>query len=290
MRYSRTGIVAVLLAAEVFLAGAILWSVHGNGFSVRAAGLHRVAMQGKTFPPLEAGTSPRVLVDDPESHVIVTTSDDGKVHVTDDSGAEGWYWGRASRPALAVTRTGDGVSISRAAGQDRGFQFFGFSRRRIEIAVPAGSMLDVRRCSAADVTGLTGEVRIRSVDGHIAATNVRTERLSLATDDGSVSLRDVNATALDASTQDGSIRASGVQTSGGSLHSEDGSISLALAANSNLAIHARTADGRVTFDGRREGRGDDDSSSGDYQVGSGAGSLQISTQDGSIHIISNGAQ
>lgn len=292
MRYSRTGIIAVLLAAEVFVAGAIVWSLGaGSGFSIKAAGLHRASASGKTFDPIDAGSTPHVVIDDPDSHVVIGVSTDGKVHVTDASSLSGWFWGDTSpRPPLEVARTADGVAISRAAGHGVRIEVFGFSRERIEVSLPAGSQLDVRRCSAADVTGLTGRLQIHSVDGHIAATDVHSPMLSVDSDDGRLQFDNVSAAAIDARTKDGSIHANGLETGGGTLQTADGSISVGLAPNVNLAVHAQTSDGRVTFDGRRASRADDDSSSGDYQVGSGGGSLRVTTQDGSIHILTNGAQ
>lgn len=291
MRYSRTGIIAVLLAAEVFVGGAIIYSLNsGSGFRVSAAGLHHASEGGKTFEPVDAGAAPHIVIDDPNSHVVIDTSTDGKVHVTDASRISGWIWGDASRPPLKVARTADGVSISRAGDGRVHIEVFGFSSERVEVSVPPASLLDVRRCSAADVTGLTGEIRVHSVDGHIAANDVRTHALTLASDDGRLLLDNVSADTIDATTKDGSIHASGLQTGGGTLETSDGSISLGLAPNVNLQVQASTNDGRLTFDGRRAPRNDSDASSAQYQVGTGGGSLSVATQDGSIHILTNGAQ
>ncbi len=291
MRYSKAGIIALLLAAELFIAGAIIWSLGGRGnFSVKAAALHSESGQDKVFAPIDAGATPHIAIDDPDSHVVVTTSDDGKVHVTDASHFEGIFWGDTTRPPLQVSRTDDGVAIVRAPGHGVRVQIFGISQQRVEVAVPAASLLDVKRCSAADVTGLRGIVRVHSVDGHIAATDVRTDELTIASDDGRLALDNVVATQIDASTKDGSIRGRSVATSGGTLHTDDGTITLGLAPSVNVAIRARTADGHVTLDGRRAARNDDDSSNADYRVGSGGGSLEVSSQDGSIHITTNGAQ
>lgn len=289
MRYSRGGIIAVLLAAEVFVAGAIVWVVNGHRFTVDAAGLQRTAAQGKTFAPIDAGSAPHVVVDDPDSRVDVAVSDDGKVHVTDATVAQGWVWGGGKRAPLQVARTGDGVSITRP-GNSHLNVMFGYLDERIEVQLPAGTQLDVQRCSAAEISGLSGAVRVHSVDGHITASDMRTQNLTLASDDGRLTLSNVSAAALDASTKDGSIHADNLQTGGGTLQSGDGSITVAFAPDANLSVHARTGDGRLTFDGRRAQRGGDDASSGDYTVGSGGGSLQVTTQDGSIHIISNGAR
>jgi Putative adhesin len=291
MRYSKAGIIALLLAAEVFIAGAIVWSLGmRGGFSVKAAALHQESGDSKVFAPIDAGTSPHVSIDDPDSHVVITTSTDGKIHVTDASQFRGIFWGDASRAPLQVSRTDDGVSIVRAPGHGVRVQIFGFSQERVEVAVPERSMLDVKSCSAADVTGLRGNVRVHSVDGHIAATDVRTNELTIASDDGRLMLDNVSAAQINATTKDGSIHARGVETAGGTLHSDDGSITLALAPNVNVGIRAHTTDGHVTLDGRRATRNDDDSSNADYNVGTGGGSLEVSTQDGSIHITTNGAQ
>lgn len=291
MRYSNAGIIALLLAAELFIAGAIVWSLGARGgFPVRAAALHEGSGQDKVFAPIDAGASPRISIDDPDSHVVVTTSDDGKVHVTDASHFAGIFWGDTTRAPLQVSRTDDGVAIVRAPGHGVRVQIFGISQQRVEVALPAASILDVKRCSGADVTGLRGIVQVQSVDGHIAASDVQTDRLTIASEDGRLALNNVHATQIDATTKDGSIHANGVQTAGGTLHTDDGTITLGLAPDANLAIHARTSDGRVTLDGRRATRNDDDSSDAEYHVGAGGGSLEVSSQDGSIHITTNGAQ
>jgi DUF4097 and DUF4098 domain-containing protein YvlB len=190
---------------------------------------------------------------------------------------------------LRVTRTADGVSIQRGDGSGGvHFSIFGFDRERVEVAVPAASLVDVRQCSGADVSGLQGQVRIHSVDGHIAASNLHASALALSSEDGSLRLSDVTAPSIDASTKDGSIRARGLQVGSGTLHTDDGSVTLDL-REVNLTVHARTLDGSLRFNGRRT-ESADDASTGDFQVGTGAGSLQVSTQDGSIHITTNGAQ
>src|SRR5690242_16097133 len=81
MRYSRAGIVAVLAAAEIFVAGAILWALGGGSFAVHAASLpHAYSWQaGKAFSPIDAGNAPHVVVNDPESRFVIEASTDGKV-------------------------------------------------------------------------------------------------------------------------------------------------------------------------------------------------------------------
>jgi len=149
-------------------------------------------------------------------------------------------------------------------------------------------VLEIRRCSGAAVSGLSGRVNVHSVNGHIEAANLRVNELALTSEDGSIRMNDVAAPAIGAWTKDGSIRASALQVGGGNIHTDDGSVMLDL-HDSNLTVHANTADGSLRFNGRRTTSLNDEST-GDFQVGMGGGSLQVSTQDGSIHITTNGAQ
>lgn len=288
MRYSRFGIVAVLLAAEVFIGGAILWAFGGaRGWSMPAGGLHRADEAGKTFAPVDAGAAPHVVIDDPDSRVVITASTDGRVHVTDAWRSMGIMWGSNLHPALSVQRTADGVRIHRDS-RDLTFSIFGMDFQRTEVAVPPGAALEISACGGADVTGMNGSIAIKSNDGSIHLDSINATSLKIASSDGSLRLRDVQAPSVEASTDDGSIKASNLRVGGGTLQSSDGSIEVAL-ADANLTVHAKTGDGSIRFDGRKVDQGDDDSGSGDYQIGTGAGSLQVSTQDGSIHISTNGA-
>lgn len=287
MGYSRFGIIAMLLAAEVFVGGAILWAFGGGrGWSMTTRNLHSVSDRGKTYGPIDAGNAPHVVIDDPDSRVVITPSSDGKVHVTDDSRTWGLVWGPSSRPPLSIDRTLDGVSIHRQSGPVR-FAIFGMDMEHTEIALPVAAALDIRRCGGADVSGMNGSVAVQSVDGSIHLDSINATSLKIASDDGSLRLQSVQAPSIDASTHDGSIKATDLRVGGGTLHSNDGSIRVAL-ATSNLTVHAQTDDGSIRFNGSRVAQ-DGDSGTADYQVGTGGGSLQVSTQDGSIHISTNGA-
>lgn len=287
MRYSRTGIVAVLLAVEVFIGGAILWAfTGGRSWSMPAGGLHGVSDDAKTVAAIDAGAAPHVVIDDPDTRVVVTASTDGKVHVTDRSRTYGLVWGPKSRPPLSVTRTADGVSIRRPGEEGPRFEILGMDLQHTEVALPPGAALDVQRCGGADVTGLKGSVAIQSVDGSIHLASINATSLKINSSDGSLRLEDVQAPSIEATTSDGSIKANNLRVGGGTLHSNDGSIRVAL-AGANLTVHAQTNDGSIRLNGRRVA--DSDSGTADYQVGTGGGSLQVSTQDGSIHISTNGA-
>jgi hypothetical protein len=268
MRYSRIGIVAVLLAAEVFIGGAILWSFGGGriAWGAQPTSINNMSEQAQ----LDAGQAPHVVVDDPDNRVVITSSADGKVHVTDHTHRVGWFLGPRTDAKLTVERTADGVSIRRGDGQPHNsIAFFGIDFQRTEVAVPPNARLDIQRCGGA------------SVDG-VQASDVK-----IACSDGSLHFDDVQSPSIDANTDDGSIKATNLRVEGGTLHTNDGSIRVAL-ADTNLTVHAQTNDGSIRFNGHRAAQ-DSDSGTAEYQVGTGGGSLQLSTQDGSIHISTNGA-
>lgn len=270
MRYSRTGIIAVLLAAEVFIGGAILWVVMGGHpawpASVSAENVNQMAEQTH----IDAGQAPHVLVSDPSNRVVVTASTDGLVHVTDHTHRFGWFWGSAASAPLRVSRSSDGVDIVRGDEQAHGIAFIGIDFQQTEVAVPPHSRLEIAQCGGASVHG-------------VQASDVK-----VACDDGSLRFTDVQTPQIDAVTKDGSIRASGLAVTAGRLATGDGSIRVAL-ASANLTVQAQTGDGSIRFNGTRLDK-NSDSGSAQYQVGSGGGPLQVTTQDGSIHIDTNGAQ
>ncbi|HZT13891.1 MAG TPA: DUF4097 family beta strand repeat-containing protein [Candidatus Baltobacteraceae bacterium] len=302
MRYTRTGIIVALVGAEIFIAGAILALLGGHhGWAVAAATANAAPL--RTIEAFDAGSAPRIQIDDADSRVTVSVSTDGRVHVADESRYGGMRWGD-SPPGLTAERTGDGVRIFRpSAGQ---WSMFGWEDRRISVQVPAGAAVEIAHCAGADVSGLsgavsvvsddgdiaardiTGNVQLQTADGHVEVQNVRAERLEVASDDGHLTLRDVAVQTLQATTKDGSIEATGLRANGGEIRTDDGGVNLAFDAV-NLSIQARTDDGNVTFDGRNTDSGNADSSSGFFHVGSGGGQLLVSSGDGDIHILTNGA-
>jgi hypothetical protein len=283
MRYSRTGIIAVLIAAEVFIASVIVVSAGGlKTFSAVGSG-RDFNYAPYSLPAVDAGSHPHVVIDDADSRVVVTPSTDGKVHITDATRLGGWGWG--SRPQhLQVRKTADGVVIERPAISGR-VMIFGFETSRTEVALPADATVEITHSGGADVSDLTGTISVHSDDGHITATNLRSGDLTLNTADGRIVLDNIDADNLNVSTSDGSIRASSLRVRKGTAHTGDGSITLAFADTGDLTLHARTGDGSISVNGARQS----DSSPLDYRLGNGGGSLDVSTQDGSIRVTTNGA-
>ncbi len=309
MRYSRTGIIIALVGAEIFIAGAILAALGGHGnWAFGSTGMHTVSFAPRTFDPIDAGSTPHVQIDDADSTVTVSVSSDGLVHVWDNTRFGGAIFAKNSPPQLQVERTPDGARIYRPSGDNDWFNL-GWSDRKISVAVPANATLEIVSCAGADISGLNGSIRAHSDDGDVSARDLRGDAdlssddggiavagmnarsLSVSTSDGDVNLRDIQVDSLDGSTNDGDITASGLKVAGGSLKTSDGSVEVAL-GGTNLLVHAHTDDGSVSFDGRKVSTSDDDddSSSGDYKMGSGGGTLEVASNDGNIHISTNGVQ
>ncbi|GAC1652601.1 MAG: hypothetical protein NVS9B12_02100 [Vulcanimicrobiaceae bacterium] len=300
---TRATIIGTLFAVEVALFGAIVYFLGGaptHAASVNIGGERIVEV-------LDAGSAPRVVVDDPDSRVVLTPSSDGRVHVTDRSALHGWMFGEPKAIApVRVTRTADGVKIERASYSNT-FMIFGSSTARIEIALPVQSAVEVKESSGTDATGLLGGAQIRSQDGHLTlrdlggtidaqtddghidAIGIHSPSVLLNSKDGHIELRDVVTPALTAHTDDGRIEFLGALAENGTydLRSGDGHISVQSPGIKALTIHALTQDGSIRIDGRRIG-GEGD---GKYDAaGTASGKLSVQTQSGSITITTMGVQ
>lgn len=305
---SRASVVGMLIAAEVLIVGMAVYAVGGGGTTF-ASGVHHVDFTPVAQAPVAAGDAPHVVIDDAQSRVGVTISNDGLVHVRDLTEMRGAIFSSGSYPQLRVARTSDGVRIERPGSGHLSIDIFGFSNERIEVEVPSGARLEIARCSGADVSGVTGGVNVRSQDGHVTladlqgsvdahssdgyveATNVRGDRLAMDSDDGHLSLQNVAVGSLAATTHDGRITAEGLNLVGASpaatLHTDDGSIRIHLPPTADLSINASTGDGSIVVDGvSQEGN---DSAQRTIRLGAGTGKMTVGTSDGSIHIYTNGA-
>lgn len=267
---SRSSIVAALVVVEVAIVAVALYAIGVGRPGTVMGGMQHYNFAGKSFPALATGYAPHVTIDDPQSRVEVKTSSDGTVHVTDLTNVQGLRFPSDSGiPPLTVSRTADGVAISRPPHHE--FFLMGMSEERIEVEVPAASRLEIGHCEGADVTGLTGGVFVRSQDGHIA-------------------LDDVKGT-VDVHSDDGPIRAHGLALTGSNtMSTDDGRIELGFVPGADLNVEVATDDGHITVDGNRVGR-DNDGDTAHYtmRLGNGSGSLHATSRDGSIHITTNGA-
>jgi hypothetical protein len=281
MRYSRTGVIAVLIAAELFIASVIVVSAGGLKTFTAMGDAHGFSNMTYAYPAIDAGDRPHVIIDDAGSGITVSASSDGKVHVTDTKHIHGW----GSAPArLQVQKTADGVLIARPATSGN-TMIFGLEFGGTLVEIPAGATLEIRNASGADVSDLTGTIAVHSDDGHISASNVHSGDLSLTTADGHITLTDVNADKLQAVTSDGAIRVSNLRVRNGVLHTSDGSIRVGFAGTGDVTVRAQTGDGSIRMNGVRQ-----DGSPVEYTFGNGSGMLDVATQDGSIRVNTNGAE
>lgn len=314
MNSKRGALVAMLVAVEVLLLGMILRSLHVGPMSgpvFAASGLHHVDIDSKTYAPLNAGTSPDVQIDDGDNHVVVTASTDGLVHVTDARNIHGLVWGGGYGSDLSIAHVGNSVKISRQQHLGGMTGIFGDSYQRVEVQVPSASHVRITGSSGANVSGMRSDVEVESQDGRITLADIRGD-VKAQSADGSVHLSDIVANSLDVRTADGRVEGTNIAVEGSAphatLHSDDGSVrvtghfapggsyqlstndgqvELHLAADADLTVSASSADGRIYVDGSRYG--DSDSAAHTIRLGNGSGTMQLSSQDGSIHITTNGA-
>lgn len=299
-RPSRAGLISLLIAVEVVIAGLALYTLRGAGFA-SAGGFHEVDYSAPSIAPISAGDTPVVTVDDIDSHVVVTPSSDGMIHVSDRTQVHGFIFGADHAQALQVTRTPGGVRMYRPEGHF----VLGDTTTRVELSVPPMTQLKIARSGGDDISGLQNGIDVVSQDGHITLADMKGD-IKAHSDDGRITLNNVSANQIDATTSDGRIYASEIAMTGGSpramLHSDsgslhisgafpagsyafttsDGRIELTLLQGSDASVDASTADGHVVVDGR-------DLAGQPIRVGNGTAAMRVRSEDGSVHITTNGA-
>lgn len=286
--------IAILVAAELAILGLAAYSVReavsGDVFASGGTGADFVA---KTFAPIVAGQAPRVTIDDPNSGVTIGVSDDGLVHVKDDTYFSGaTLRGPRGYPQLTITRDFNGVRISRPAYHEGWGMFIGFSnsRQHFEVQVPAGATVVVDECDDAEVSDLRNGATIKALDGRVELTHVE-GAIVAHTDDGHITADGVTSPSLELSSNDGSIEVRNFTAAAGGKYdvaTRDGHIKVALARGSDVTIDASTNDGSLRVDGIRQHG--DDSAQQSIRVGGGASTMRVHSDDGSITITTNGDQ
>ena len=306
---SRTFTIAILVAAEAAILGLALFSIRGavsGGLFSGGGGADFVA---KSFAPVAAGRTPRVTIDDPNSGVTIGVSDDGLVHVKDDTSFSGiTLRSPHDYPQLSVTHDANGVHISRPAYHEGWAAFIGLSasRQHFEVQVPARATVVISECDNAEVSDLENGATIEALDGrielshvegtiiahtndgHIAADGVVSSSLDLSSNDGWIDVQDFTAAGgapyVRLQTRDGHIAASGLFPSGGKyeLATNDGHVNVTFAHGSDVTVDASTTDGSVRVDGVRQSTGDGAQQT--IRVGNGASAMRVHSDDGSITV------
>ena len=285
--------IAILVAAEVVILGLAAYSIRGAvAGDVFAGGDTGADFAAKTFAPIAAGNAPRVTIDDPNSGVTIGVSDDGLVHVKDDTSFSGaTLRSPHDYPQLTVTRDLNGVHIARPPYHEGWTMFIGFSnsRQHFEVQVPASATVVVDECDNAEVSDLKNGATIKALDGRIELTHVE-GAIVAHTDDGHITIDGVTSPSLDLSSNDGRIEVRNFTTVAGGKYdvaTRDGRIDLGFARGSDVTVDASTNDGTIRVDGIRQ-QHDDDSAQQSIRVGNGGSAMRVHSDDGSITITTNG--
>ncbi|MGA7570325.1 MAG: DUF4097 family beta strand repeat-containing protein [Candidatus Aquilonibacter sp.] len=285
--------IAILVAAEVVILGLAAYSIRGAvAGDVFAGGGTGADFAAKTFAPIAAGNAPRVTIDDPNSGVTIGVSDDGLVHVKDDTSFSGaTLRSPHDYPQLTVTRDLNGVHIARPAYHEGWTMFIGFSnsRQHFEVQVPASATVVVDECDNAEVSDLKNGATIKALDGRIELTHVE-GAIVAHTDDGHITIDGVTSPSLDLSSNDGRIEVRNFTTVAGGKYdvaTRDGRIDLGFARGSDVTVDASTNDGTIRVDGIRQ-QHDDDSAQQSIRVGNGGSAMRVHSDDGSITVTTNG--
>ena len=285
--------IAILVAAEVVILGLAAYSIRGAvAGDVFAGGDTGADFAAKTFVPIAAGNAPRVTIDDPNSGVTIGVSDDGLVHVKDDTSFSGaTLRSPHDYPQLTVTRDLNGVHIARPAYHEGWTMFIGFSnsRQHFEVQVPASATVVVDECDNAEVSDLKNGATIKALDGRIELTHVE-GAIVAHTDDGHITIDGVTSPSLDLSSNDGRIEVRNFTTVAGGKYdvaTRDGRIDLGFARGSDVTVDASTNDGTIRVDGIRQ-QHDDDSAQQSIRVGNGGSAMRVHSDDGSITVTTNG--
>ncbi|MGA7745880.1 MAG: DUF4097 family beta strand repeat-containing protein [Candidatus Aquilonibacter sp.] len=285
--------IAILVAAEVVILGLAAYSIRGAvAGDVFAGGGTGADFAAKTFAPIAAGNAPRVTIDDPNSGVTIGVSDDGLVHVKDDTSFSGaTLRSPHDYPQLTVTRDLNGVHIARPPYHEGWTMFIGFSnsRQHFEVQVPASATVVVDECDNAEVSDLKNGATIKALDGRIELTHVE-GAIVAHTDDGHITIDGVTSPSLDLSSNDGRIEVRNFTTVAGGKYdvaTRDGRIDLGFARGSDVTVDASTNDGTIRVDGIRQ-QHDDDSAQQSIRVGNGGSAMRVHSDDGSITVTTNG--
>ncbi len=289
-RTSLVMLAALMIAILGLAAYSIRGAVSGNVFGAGGTGAEFAA---KTFAPIAAGTTPRVTIDDPNSGVTIGVSDDGRVHVKDDTTFSGVTLRNAhDYPQLAVTQDSIGVHIVRPSYHEGWGMFIGvsFSRQHFEVQVPASATVIVDECANAEVSDLKNGATIKALDGRIELAHVEGAVVA-HTNDGHVLADGVTSPSLDLSSNDGWIEVRNFTAVAGGKYNfttNDGHIMVALGRGSDVTVDASTNDGSMRVDGVRQ-HSDGDRKQQTIRVGNGAAAMRVHSDDGSITITTTGS-
>jgi hypothetical protein len=323
MSNRRLAIVAGLGVVELWIVGLMIRSFSGSSAAELPAPAMHLSVVAPAGPDMassvgprggriarsfQTGTAPHVVIDDDGATLGVTVRSGSTVDVSEQTQIAGWVQG-ANRPAT-IEKTSDGVRIVR---DDPGpIVSMGLIHRRLDVVVPPQTRLEVQNAGSMTIAGLRADTTLHSDDGSILVRDTRGS-VTVKTDDGRIELDDVAGPTIDVASGDGRITLDHVSAGGVTIASDDGRvdvsrslfrggkiqtgngrIELALDAKSDVTVNAHTSSGKVTAQAPltavRSGGGDDDDDDAPstIRVGSGAGRLDVGSDDGSITVLAEG--
>jgi hypothetical protein len=297
---SRSTLIGALVVVELAIIGMCAKAVAGGppsgalGFGVPGFGGHLIESATTLNRTFALGTTPHVVVDVHDVHVIVETGNVATVHAVETVDKSGYLTGTV--PEMTAQQTEDGVRVSTSGDSD--VMALGNFDRELRITVPPAARVEIATAERIDASGLRNKLVAHIVEGPIYISNHRGD-LDLSCSDGRIVLNDVQgaeiaantrdgrllftrvaADRLDASSNDGRIAAVDLHVVDGALTTRDGHVNVSFAPDSDATVDVRTGDGKVHVSGLDTTN--DDRSSAVVHLGTGRGHFEVSTGDGPI--------
>lgn len=188
--------------------------------------------------------------------------------------------------SVEVVQQGDAVSVRIDGHRQRGdFLQFGARRAHVTVTTPANSIVHTSTGDGPiSVQDVNGGVSARTGDGPIRLEHM-TGTVSARTGDGSIVI-DGAIAKLDAQSGDGPVRirlTTALPIESWRVHTGDGPVTLDLPTSVNAELEASTGDGRVNVRGLSiDSHGEKHRRSFRGRIGSGGGTISISSGDGPI--------
>jgi Putative adhesin len=312
---SRSTLIGALVVVELAIVGAAFRALgagapahprHPFGFGHGGFGAASAATT-KLDRTFGTGPAPHVVVDAGEVAVSLEAVPGASVRAVESLRTAGFVGGGV-RPILAE-QTPDGVRISAPANGEVHFMM-GELDRSLRITLPPGATVEVQSAARVEARGLRGrlvahatdgslhvsdhqgDLELSTSDGRIELTDVRAGSVRARTGDGRLTLRRVAADHLEARTGVGRLDAADVRLSDGALATGSGRIRLGFSPDSDATVTVHSGEGRIDVP---SGIAATVTESGEevhervLRLGSGRGSVRVSSGDGSISI-TQGAQ
>jgi hypothetical protein len=308
----RLALVAGLGVVELWIVGMMIRSLGGDGREADfprppyPGAAARAAGSGRTVKTIESGAAPLVVISDEGAALTISVRPGTAVAVVEEHRISGWVHG--SLPPLGVVKTSDGVKIVQPGGGP--VVTFGSIRRRLDVVVPPAARVDVQAAASIAATGLRADATLQTDDGSIV---LRDERgaVRAKTDNGRIELHDVDAPSVDVGSNDGRVVLDRVRADrvaivtdngrvevsrsllrGGKIQTDSGRIRLGLDLESNVTVSARASSGKIVAEPPLTAASPDEDSGAPatIRVGSGAGRLEVGSDDGSITVLAGGVE